>query len=350
MNSRVQEQEPIPDKIQALRWGVLGVANIATKTVIPAIQQSRFGRVVAIASRELANAQRASEKLEIDTAYESYDALLADMSIDAVYIPLPNHLHVPWTIKAMQSGKHVLCEKPIAMTAAEADTLRSVQNATGMQCCEAFMVRSHPRWHAVRELIASHRIGPLRLVHGHFSYYRVNPDDVRSRKEWGGGVLMDIGCYPIMLARWLFASEPTKVLGAMEIDPVFGVDRLFSAILQFPNGRATFNCGGQLFAHQALHCFGSAGRIHIDVPFSPANDVPSTIRVYDGSTLAGPGETITFDPVNQYTLQVDNFAMAVRGLARMPISLDDSIANMRVIDGLRRSAESGVWEQIERGL
>ena len=177
--------------------------------MIPAIQRSRFGRVVAIASRELAKAQRASMELGIVTAHGSYDDVLADTSIDAVYNPLPNHMHVPWTIKAMQSGKHVLCEKPIASPAAEAETLRAVQTATGMQCCEAFhgtfasALACSPRAHA------SGSIGPLMLVDGHFSYFRVDANDVRSRKEWGG-VLMDIGCYPILIARWLFGSEPPR--------------------------------------------------------------------------------------------------------------------------------------------
>ena len=244
-----------------LRWGVLGVARIATRTVIPAINSSRFGRVIAIASRDIAKAERASAELGIATAYGSYDELLADPAVDAVYNPLPNHLHVPWSIKAMEAGKHVLCEKPMAMTAAEADTLRAVQEATGMRFSEAFMVRSHPRWHAVRDLIASNRIEPLRLVSAHFSYFRIDPSDVRSRSEWGGGVLMDIGCYPILVARWLFGTEPSSVFGALEIDPDLGVDRLVSAVLKFPNGTATFNCAGQLFGHQMVSCFGTTGRI-----------------------------------------------------------------------------------------
>jgi predicted dehydrogenase len=332
--------------VTSLRWGVLGVAGIAVKAVIPAIQRSHYGRVVAIASRDSTKARHAQETLALDRAYGSYEELLADATIDAVYNPLPNHLHVPWTIKAMEAGKHVLCEKPIAMNAAEASLLRDAETATGKRCSEAFMVSSHPQWVAVRELIAAGRIGTLQLIDAHFSYSRTNPDDVRNHKAYGGGVLMDVGCYPLLMSRWLFGSEPVAAWCDMDIDPVFGVDRLVSAVLQFPNGRATFNCGGQTIAHQTLHCFGSSGRIHVPVPFTPPSHVPSTIHVVHATGPAGPGETISFDAVNQYTLQADNFARAVSGHGAMPVSLDDSIANMRAIDTLFRSAQSGRWEPV----
>lgn len=330
-----------------LRWGVLGVASIARRAVIPAIQQSRLGRVVAIASRDLEKAEQASRALGIAAVHASYEALLADPQVDAVYIPLPNHLHVPWSIRAMEAGKHVLCEKPLGLSAADVDQLRRVQTRTGMVCAEAFMVRSHPRWHAVRAMIAAGRIGPLHLVSGHFSYFRIDPDDVRSKREWGGGVLMDIGCYPIMIARWLYGTEPTAVMCDLDVDPVLGVDRMANAMLVFPNGRATFTCGGQLAPHQVMHAYGTTGRIQIDAPFNAPPDRPSTIHVVEADSQSRGGDTISIEPVNQYACQVDDFALAVWGHADLPMSLDDSAGNMRVIDALFRSGASGRWERVE---
>jgi predicted dehydrogenase len=233
-------------EIQPVRWGVLGAANIAVKKVIPAMQRSELSPVVAIASRDLAKARAAAEELGIARAYGSYEQLLADPEIDAIYNPLPNHLHVPWSIRAAEAGKHVLCEKPIALSASEARELLAVRDRTGVQIGEAFMVRTHPQWHAVRELVASGRIGELRLVVGHFSYYRRDPADIRSRAEWGGGALMDIGCYPVMLSRWIFGAEPIDVVAALERDPDLGVDRLASGILRVPAGQARLPCAGQL--------------------------------------------------------------------------------------------------------
>lgn len=333
-----------PKPERRLRWGVLGVASIARRAVIPAIQQSQCGRVVAIASRDGHKAESAARELDIPAAHGSYDALLADPNVDAIYNPLPNHLHVPWSIRVMEAGKHVLCEKPIGLSAADAERLRAAQVRTGMLCAEAFMVRSHPRWHAVRELIARGRIGPLQLVTGHFSYFRIDPTDVRSKREWGGGVLMDIGCYPIMIARWLFGAEPQSVLCDMDIDPALGVDRLVSAVLLFPNGRATFTCGGQLAPHQVMHCFGPSGRIQIDMPFNAPPDQPSIVQLSTTTPQGQQSELLSIAPVNQYALQADDFARAVWGLAALPMPLDDSIGNMRVIDALVRSAASGQWE------
>lgn len=327
-----------------IRWGVLGAANIAVRTVIPSIQRSTSGTVVAIASRSSEKARQVADSLHIPRAYGSYQALLDDPDIDAVYNPLPNHLHVPWTARAMEAGKHVLCEKPLALSAAEARTLLAVQDRTGMLVGEAFMVRSHPQWHHVRELVSSGRIGALRLISGHFSYYRVDPNDVRSRPEWGGGALMDIGCYPITMSRWLFGAEPEAVIAQYELDPVLGVDRLGSALMRFAGGQAHFAFSGQLVPHQSLQIFGTTGRISVAVPFSAPLDQPTILRIDDGRELGALGETIEIAAADQYRLQADDFAAAVRGERALPVTLADAIANMAVIDAMVRSVTTSRWE------
>ena len=327
-----------------IRWGVLGAANIAVRTVVPAIQRSQSGVVSAIASRDIVKARRAADALGIERAYGSYDALLEDPDIDAVYNPLPNHLHVPWTIRAMEAGKHVLCEKPIALSAPQARELLIARDRTGRQVCEAFMVRSHPQWQTVHAIVASGRIGSLRLITGHFSYFRVDPDDVRSKPASGGGALMDIGCYPIMITRWLFGAEPDSVVGQLELDPAFGVDRLGSALMRLPGGQATFTFSGQLVPHQRMQIFGTTGRIDVVIPFNAPSGKPTVVRVDDGRELGAAGESIEIPASDQYTLQADAFAATIRGVGEMPMTLEDSIANMAVIDAVVRSVSSGGWE------
>src|SRR5687768_9946719 len=247
----------MPDPV---RWGILGAANIAIKKVLPSMHGSPLSRVVAIASRSLTKAREAAAQLDIPRAYGSYEELIADPDVEAIYIPLPNHLHVPWSIRAAEAGKHVLCEKPIALSAAEARLLVAARDAHGVHIAEAFMVRTHPQWKEVERLIAYDRIGPLRLNTGHFSYYRRDPSDIRSRAEWGGGALMDIGCYPIFIARWMFGAEPIDVAAMLDRDPDFGIDRLTSGMLRFPNGQAVFTCGAQLVPYQRVHLYGERDR------------------------------------------------------------------------------------------
>jgi predicted dehydrogenase len=329
----------------AIRWGVLGAADIALKKVIPAMQKSDRYVVAAIASRDERKARAAADVLGIARAYGSYEALIADPEIDAIYNPLPNHLHVPWSIRAAEAGKHVLCEKPIALSVNEARDLLAARDRTGVTIAEAFMVRTHPQWLAARELVAEGRVGELRLVSGHFSYYRRDPTDVRSRPEFGGGALMDIGCYPIMLSRWLFGAEPTRVIADIERDPDFGVDRLVSAIVHFEAGQATFACAGQLVPYQRMHIYGTRGRIEIEIPFNAPPDAPCRIMIDDGKQFAGAGaEIVTFPAVDQYTLQADRFCDAIRGVGTVPVPLEDSVANMAVIEALVRSSVTRQWE------
>lgn len=333
----------MPDVV---RWGILGAANIALSKVIPGIQSTASSRVIAIASRELAKARSAATRLGIPRAYGSYAQLIADREVDVVYNPLPNHLHVPWSVRAADAGKHVLCEKPIAMSADEARQLRDARDRNGVVIGEAFMVRCHPQWLEVKRLVDSGAIGSLRLVSGHFSYSRRDADDVRSHAEFGGGALMDIGCYPIMISRWLFGAEPLDVIGQIEYDPEFGVDRLETALLRFADGQASFASAGQLVPYQKMQIFGTTGRIEVEIPFNTPPDRPARIFVDDGSQLGGlAARTIEFPAADQYALQAEAFVDAVRGDGNVPVSIDEAIANMGVIDALVRSAASRRWEQ-----
>ena len=331
--------------MQKVRWGVLGVANIAVKKVIPAMQRSEHCEVVAIASRDPRKAREAAADLSLPKAYGSYEELLADPDIEAVYNPLPNHLHVPWSVRCADAGKHVLCEKPLALDAAEARALLAAQTRTGVKMGEAFMVRTHPQWLRTRELVRGGQIGELRSAMGFFSFFNRDPANIRNVKEWGGGGLFDLGCYPITTSRFIFGEEPRRVTALVERDPDMHIDRLASALLDFPSGQAIFTCSTQLAAYQRIHFFGTRGRIEIEIPFNAPPDRPCRIFVDDGSDLFGAGiRTETFPVCDQYTIQGDLFSRAIRGEGEVPVPLEDAVRNMAVIDALFRSAESGQWE------
>ena len=306
--------------MKKLRWGVLGAANIAVNKVIPAMQVSELCDVVAIASRDIDKARNAADKLGLTRAYGSYDELLADNDVDVIYNPLPNHLHVPWSIKAARAGKHVLCEKPIALNASEAATLLRVRDETGVQIAENFMVRCHPQWQSARDQVRNLAFGPIRLIKGHFSYFKIDPSNVRNREEWGGGGLMDIGCYCVMLSRWLYDAEPTRVIAMMDRDPEMKVDRLTSALLEFEQGHATFTCATQLAPMQRMHIAGTKGQIELTQCFNPPDEI-----------------------ANQFARYCDAFSRAILGVGELPMTLEDSVNNMKVIDALFRSAKEGAW-------
>jgi predicted dehydrogenase len=332
-----------------LRWGVLSTANIGLRHVIPGMMRGQFTSITAIASRDLARAQQAASALGIPTAYGSYEELLADPKIDAIYNPLPNHLHVPWTIKAAEAGKHVLCEKPLSLTVAEAKTLLTVRSRTGVKIGEAFMVNCHSQWLRLRELLAEGRIGQLRSIIGVFSYFNDDPSNIRSRVEWGGGALMDIGCYLIHASRYAFAQEPTRVVATIDRDPQMRIDRLTSAILDFPNGQSIFTCSTQLIAYQRVHFLGTQGRIELEIPFNPQPDRPSRLIIDATCDLFGGGITTeTFPASDQYTLQGDAFSKAVLEDTEVPVPVEDAIKNMAVIEAIFNSANSGQWEAPQR--
>ena len=328
-----------------LRWGVLSTASIALRKVIPAMQRGQFTSVVAIASRDLARAQQVATAQQIPTAYGSYEELLADPNIDAVYIPLPNHLHVPWTIKAAEAGKHVLCEKPLSLTVAEAETLLDVRARTGVKIGEAFMVNCHPQWLRLRELLAEGRIGSLRSIVGVYSYFNAVPTNIRNQVACGGGGLMDIGCYLVHAARYAFQQEPARVVAAIDRDPQMHTDRLTSAILDFPAGQAIFTCGTQLVPCQRLHFLGTKGCIELEIPFNALPDRPARLFVDTTGDLLGGGITTeTFPVCDQYTLQGDAFSRAVLQDTDVPVPVEDAIKNMAVIQAIFSSAKSGQWE------
>jgi predicted dehydrogenase len=329
-----------------VRWGVLGVAKIAVEKVIPAMQRGQWSEVTAIASRDRRKAERAARELGIAKAYGSYEELLQDPEIEAIYNPLPNQLHVPWTLKAMEAGKHVLCEKPLSLTAREARSLLATRDRVRMKIGEAFMVRTHPQWLRLREVIRSGRIGPLRSVVGFFSYFNRDPANIRNIPECGGGGLMDIGCYPITISRFAFGEEPSRVVGLIERDPEMKTDRLTSALLKFPSGHAIFTCSTQLVLCQRMQFVGTQGRIDVEVPFNAPNDRPCRLFIDDGRDLLGGGvSTETIPTCDQYTIQGDVFSRAIREGGEVPVSLEDAIRNMAVIDAIFRSAESGQWER-----
>jgi predicted dehydrogenase len=330
-----------------IRWGVLSTANIGVKKVIPGMQQGELSTIAAIASRDLAKARSVAAELNIPTAYGSYEELLADPNIDAIYNPLPNQLHVPWTIRAAEAGKHVLCEKPLSMNLAEAKSLLAVRDRTGVLLGEAFMIRSHPQWLRLRALIDEGRIGTLRSISAFFSYFNTDPANIRNIPETGGGALYDIGCYCIQAARTGFAQQPTRVVGLIDRDPQLQTDRLTSALLDFPAGHAIFTCSTQLVPYQRVHFYGTKGRIDIEIPFNAPRERPTRIFIDDGRDILGSGITTeTFPTVDQYTLQGDAFSRAILQGTPVPVSLEEGIANMAVIEAIFASAQSGQWEKV----
>ena len=331
--------------IKKVKWGVLSTANIGVRKVIPGMQLGEWSEVVAIASRDGKKAEDVARKLRIPKAYWSYEELLADPEIEAIYNPLPNHLHVPWSIKAAEAGKHVLCEKPIALNVAEAKALLAARDRTGVKIGEAFMVRTHPQWLRTRELIRSGKIGELRAILGAFSYFNRDAANIRNVLDWGGGAMFDIGCYPITTSRFIFGEEPSRVISLVERDPEFQTDRLASVILDFPSGQSTFTCSTQIVPYQRMQFLGTKGRIEVEIPFNAPNDRPCRLFIDDGRDIFGGGVTLeTVPKCDQYTVQGDAFSRAVRGDGDVPVSVEDALRNMAVIEAVFRSSESGRWE------
>jgi predicted dehydrogenase len=318
-----------------LRWGVVSTAKIGVRKVIPATQKAERCEVVAIASRDGERAARAAEELGIPKAHEGYEALLADPDIDAVYIPLPNHEHAAWTIAAARAGKHVLCEKPLAMTAAEGEEMVRICAAEDVVLMEAFMYRLHPSWEAVRRLVASGRIGRLHAVQSWFSYFNDDPTNIRNVVEFGGGALYDIGCYCINLSRMLFEREPTRIEASLTRDGT-GTDVLTSAILGFDEDVATFTCSTRVEPDQRVHVYGTEGRISIGIPFNIPPDRPTEIVLTSGGDppVDPSSETLTFPTADPYTVQAERFASAVLDGQPVPIPPEDAIGNLRVIDAI----------------
>lgn len=325
-----------------VKWGVLGAAKIALVKVIPGMQRGDWSDVIAIASRDAGRAKKAADSLGIQRAYDSYEELLADPEIEAIYNPLPNHLHVPWSIRVAEAGKHVLCEKPISLNAQECRELIAVRDRTGVKISEAFMVRTHPQWLRARELVRSGAIGDLRSIVSAFSYFNRDPANIRNIREWGGGALMDIGCYPVQISRFLFGTEPLRAIGAFERDPEMHVDRLMSGTLDFGSGQSIFTCSTQMAPYQRVQIVGTTGRIEIEIPFNAPPDKPTHIFVDEGAGV----RIEEFSVCDQYTLQGDMFSRAVRGSGEVPTPLEDSLANMITIEALFDSERTNSWVDI----
>ncbi len=329
--------------MRKIRWGIVSTANIGVAKVVPAMMRGTHSEVVAIASRDLAKAQAAASKLGIAKAYGSYEALLADPEVEAIYNPLPNHLHVPVSIQALQAGKHVLCEKPIALSAAEAQQLVDAgQRYPQLKLMEAFMYRHHPQWQRAKAIVASGGIGQLRTINSVFSYFLTDPSNVRNQADIGGGGLMDIGCYNISLSRFIFGSEPTRVCGLVEYDPTLNVDRLASGMMQFADGTATFTCSTQLSSYQRVNIFGTTGRIEIEIPFNAPPDKPCKMW----HTRSGTTQEIVFPVCDQYTIQGDLFSLAILNDTPVPTPMSDAVANMRVIEAIVASDKQGGWVRL----
>ena len=332
--------------MKKVNWGVLSTAKIGREKVIPAMQKGQYSQVGAIASRSLDSAQKVASDLGIPKAYGSYEELLADPEIEAIYNPLPNDHHVAWTLAAARAGKHVLCEKPFSMNAKEAEQLREV--ASKVHIMEAFMVRFHPQWQRARELVRSGALGELRTVQAFFSYFNRQSDNIRNRAEVGGGALYDIGCYAVVAGRFLFESEPLRVITLVDRDPDFQTDRTTSALLDFGGGRRLdFTVSTQSVPFQRLQAIGTKQRLELVIPFNAPLGGSTDLLLDDGSQIGGVSAMReTLPPCDMYTLQADAFSQAVRGEIPLPYGLDDAICNMRILDALFKSDQSGRWETV----
>lgn len=323
-----------------IRWGVLSTSKFAQNKIIPAVKHCQHAEISAIASRNLDSAQEVATRLGISTAYGSYEELLADANIDAIYNPMPNHLHVDWSIKALQAGKHVLCEKPIGLSSAEGQRLvDAAKQHPQLKIMEAFMYRLHPQWQRAKQLVDEGRIGQLRTIQSFFSYFNTDANNIRNKADIGGGGMMDIGCYNVSLSRFIFGTEPKRVLGIAEFDPQFQTDRLASGVLDFGNGTATFTCSTQLTPYQRVNIFGTEGRVEIEIPFNAPPDKPCRMWHQQGDKI----EEIVFDICDQYTIEFDQFSLAVLNDTAVPTPLEDAVANMKVIEAIFESSKSGGW-------
>lgn len=326
-----------------VRWGQISTADIGLKKVLPGMKQAEHVELVGISSRDLTTASAAATQLGIPKAYGTYEELLADPDIDAVYNPLPNHLHVPWSIKAIEAGKHVLCEKPIAMTAAEAQTLLDAAKAhPKIKVMEAFMYRHHPQWQLAKKMVDEGKVGSVRTINSFFSYFLTDPTNIRNIPEVGGGGLMDIGCYNISISRFIFGTEPGRVSAIVEYDPEMGTDRLVSGLLDFGTGTATFTCSTQLSPYQRVNIYGTTGRIEIEIPFNAPPDKPCKMWYqHDGKI-----EEIMLPTTDQYASQGELMSLAILNDTPVPTPLEDALNNMKAIDAVVESSRKSGWVEV----
>lgn len=327
-----------------VKWGILSTAKIAREKVIPAMQRGKFCEITAIASRNAQQAQEVASRLDIPKAYDSYEALLNDADIDAVYIPLPNQMHVPWSIKAIEAGKHVLVEKPIGLSSNEAwQLLQIAQQKPQLKVMEAFMYRFHPQWQYAKKMVGEGNLGQLKTIQSLFSYFNADPKNIRNQEGFGGGGLMDIGCYCISLSRFLFGKEPERVFGKVEFDRNFNVDQLATAILDFTTGTSSFTCSTQLTPYQRVNILGTDAGIEIEIPFNAPPDAPTRAWLHAKSGR----EEIVFETADQYTIQGDLMSQAILYNTEVPTPLEDAINNMKVIEAISASSEEEQWRSLQ---
>lgn len=329
------------------KWGVLGASKLALEKVIPAMAGYEAFEVNAIASRSLEKAKGAAEKLSIPRYFGSYEELIQDPDIDIVYIPLPNDLHVEYSLKCIEAGKHVLCEKPLALKAVDIDPLIEARDKYQVKVGEAFMVKTHPQWIKAKEMVQNGELGKVSLVHGFFSYHNVKPENIRNKPEHGGGAIWDIGCYPVFTSRMVLGEEPVRLVASLEFDPVFGTDKLASVIMEFPSARAVFSVSTQLVPYQRMQFFGDKKELEVRIPFNAPSDRPCEIRMSSGDIFRENFERASFDICNQYTLQAEAFTRAVVEDTEVPVTLEDAKANAKVLEAIFLSARENRWVDLK---
>ncbi|MEN8230410.1 MAG: Gfo/Idh/MocA family oxidoreductase [Bacteroidota bacterium] len=332
--------------MEKIKWGILSTAKIGLKHVIPAIQNGERSEVTAITSRSLDKAEVAASSLGIEQAYGSYEALLEDPDVDVIYNPLPNNMHLEWSVKAMEAGKHVLCEKPIGLTVAEVEEMIKVRDRCGVKAGEAFMVKSNPQWIETRERVRRGEVGDLRLIQGLFSYYNVDPSNIRNIPELGGGGIWDIGCYPVTISRYIFEEEPVRLVANLEFDPEMKTDRLGSVIMEFPSGQAQFAVSTQLVPYQRMHIFGTGGHLEVQIPWNAPNDRPCTVAQDRGSILLDEITTHAYPVTDQYTHMADAFSKSIQEDGEVPVSLENALNNTKVLTAIFESARSRKWVEV----
>lgn len=329
-----------------IKWGVLSTANIGVRLVIPAMQQGRNLEINALASRDRNKARKLADQLGIPNVYGSYEELLQAPDIDAIYIPLPNDLHVHWTAQAIKAGKHVLCEKPLALTAQEIAPLLQLRDQYQVKVGEAFMVRCHPQWNYALEVVKRGDLGRVIGYQGFFSYFNDDPNNIRNIKEKGGGALYDIGCYPIFTSRLIFQEEPKRVVSLLEFDPTFKTDRLGSVILEYPSGQATFMVSTQAVPYQRVEIIGTKKRLEIKIPFNALNNKPGQVFTYQGDLEETDVAIKTMTLCDQYTLQGEAFSQAILDDSAVPVSLESAVANAKVIEAVMKSTQTKQWVDV----
>lgn len=332
--------------MEKIRWGVLSTAKIALKQVIPAMQLGKYTNVTAIASRSKEKAEVAANSLGIEKAYGSYEELLLDPDVDCIYNPLPNSMHLEWTLKAMEAGKHVLCEKPIGLTVAEVEEMIRVRDKKGVKAGEAFMVKSNPQWIETRERVRRGEVGEPRLVQGIFSYFNADPSNIRNIAELGGGGMWDIGCYCTTMSRYIFEDEPLRLVSNLEFDPEMNTDRLASVLMDFPAGQALFAVSTQLVPYQRMHVFGTKGHLEVMIPFNAPNDRDCTVKQDKGNIFLDEITTHSYPVADQYTLMSENFSKAIIDDGDVTVSLEDALENTKVLAAIFESAKSGKWVKL----